>query len=98
MALKKPIDLRKPRMASVSASSVSLSDMGFVQPIDPRRRPEMNDSQMIQEDHRAIANLPMREINKQFTPGKYSPHYWMESEIVPYNAPRYNEPDEPENI
>ena len=97
MALNKPAYLRKPRVASVGAQSVSLSDLAFQQPVDPRRRPEMVDSQMIEEDNRAIANLPMRAIHKQFTPGKYSPHYWMESEIYPVGAVRYNEPDEPEN-
>lgn len=60
---------------------VSMSDFAFMQPVDPRRRPEMADSQMIQEDHRAMSNMPMQPINRQFNPGKYMPHYWMESEI-----------------
>lgn len=73
-------------------SYVSLSDFAFRQPVDPRRRPEMADSQMIQEDRNAMANLPEREINMRFRPGKFMPHYWMESEIVPYHR-RSNEPD-----
>ena len=53
---------------------------------------------MIHEDHRAVANLSMTEINRQFTPGKYSPHYWMESEVRPFGVERLNEPeDEYEN-
>lgn len=74
--------------------AVSLSDFAFMQPVDPRRRPEMADSQMIQEDNRAMANLPTREINRQFKPGKFQPHYWMESEIEPFGAIRHNEPEE----
>ncbi len=90
----KRADLKRPRVADVGNQYVSLSDYAFRQPVDPRRRPEYADSQMIQEDHRAVANLPEREINRQFTPGKYMPHYWMESEIRPFNAFRFNEPEE----
>ena len=93
--IKRP-DLRRPRMASVGAQNMSLSDLAFQQPVDPRRRPEFADSQMIQEDNRAIANLPEREIHRQFTPGKFMPHYWMESEVEPYNAVRANEPEDDE--
>lgn len=60
---------------------VSMSDHAFQQPVDPRRRPEMYDSRLIQEDRRAMSNLPTEPINKQFNPGKFMPHYWMESEI-----------------
>ena len=81
-------------MADVGNQGVSLSDHAFMQKIDPRRRPEIEDSRLIQEDHNAIANLPMRAINRQFTPGKYSPHYWMESEVSPVGTIRYNEPEE----
>ncbi len=89
----KPEFLRRPRLAD-KGSNVSLSDFAYQQPVDPRRRPEMNDSQMIQEDHRAVANLSPNVINRQFTPGKYMPYYWMESEVVPYNVVRANEPEE----
>ncbi len=81
-------------MADALNIPTSLSDLGFMQPIDPRRRPEMADSQMIREDHNAIANLSPVEINRQWTPGKYSPHYWMESEIFPVGTIRYNEPED----
>lgn len=95
--MAKPIkrfDLRRPREASVNLNQVSLNDNAYRQPVDPRRRPEYNDAQMIQEDHRAVANLPEREINRQFTPGKYQPHYWMESEIIPFGVDRANEPED----
>lgn len=60
---------------------ISMSDFAFMQPVDPRRRPEIADSQMIQEDHHAMSNLPRQAINRQWNPGKYMPHYWMESEV-----------------
>jgi len=75
---KKRIQLVKIAEASLP---VSLSDYAFSQPIDPRRRPEIYDSRMIYEDHNAMANLPTQPINRQFNPGKYTPHYWMESEV-----------------
>lgn len=90
----KPADLKRPRVASVGTMNVSLSDYAFMQEIDPRRRPEIADARMIQEDHNAMANLSMREINRQWTPGKFQPHYWMESEVRPFGIIRANEPED----
>ncbi len=87
-------DLRRAKIASEGTQAVSLSDFAYRQPIDPRRRPEVNDSRLIQEDQRAVANLPEREINRQFTPGKYMPYYWMESEIVAVGTKRAFEPED----
>jgi hypothetical protein len=84
--------MAKTRVASVMTFPISLSDNAFVQPIDPRRRPEINDSRMIREDHTAMANLPTMAINRQWNPGKFMPHYWMESEVEPVGVHRYNEP------
>ena len=75
-------------------NQVSLSDYGYRQPVDPRRRPEYNDAQLIHEDHRAMSNLPEQAIHKEFRPGKYMPNYWMESEIIPFGVKRANEPEE----
>lgn len=75
-------------------NQVSLSDYGYRQPIDPRRRPEINDSQLIQEDPRAMSNLPERAIHREFRPGKFMPNYWMESEVEPVGVTRANEPEE----
>ena len=75
-------------------NQVSLSDYGYRQPVDPRRRPEINDSRLIQEDQSAIANLPERAIHREFRPGKYMPNYWMESEVEPVGVRRANEPEE----
>lgn len=75
-------------------NNVSLADFAYMQPVDPRRRPEFADSQMIQEDHRAVANLPEQVINREFRPGKFQPNYWMESEVYPFSVKRHNEPEE----
>jgi len=34
--------------------------------VDPRRKQEFIDSQIIQEDYSAMSNLPMHPINKQW--------------------------------
>ncbi len=46
----------------------------YIDPIyncDPRRKQELTDSRMIQEDHNAMANCPRAEINRQFDAGVY---------------------------
>ena len=43
----------------------------FFTNVDPRRKQELADSRMIQEDHTAMANLSRRFINDQFDSGKY---------------------------
>jgi hypothetical protein len=51
-----------------------LIGMGQIDPLsncDPRRRQELADSRMIQEDHNAMANCSPRVINRQFNAGKY---------------------------
>lgn len=39
--------------------------------VDPRRRQELKDANMIFEDHNAIANLSPKFISRQFDSGKY---------------------------
>jgi hypothetical protein len=39
--------------------------------VDPRRKQELTDARMIQEDHTAMANLSGRVINKEFNVWKY---------------------------
>jgi len=90
------LSLPRPRVADVMNMAVSLSDHGFRQQVDPRRRPEIADARMIQEDQQAIANLPTRAIHRQWTPGKFMPHYWMESEVSPVGVIRFNEPEDDE--
>jgi hypothetical protein len=74
--------------------NVSLADYAYTQPVDPRRRPELADARMIQEDPRAIANLPQQAIHREFRPGKFVPNYWMDSEVEPVGVIRFNEPEE----
>ena len=62
------------------AQRVSLSN--FYGNVDPRRKPEVADSQMLNEDHRAMANLPTQEINRQWVPGKFAPQFWLENEVT----------------
>jgi hypothetical protein len=74
--------------------NISLSDYAYIQPVDPRRRPEISDSRLIQEDPRAMANLSETALHHEFSPGKYMPTYWMESEVQPVGVMRANEPEE----
>jgi hypothetical protein len=90
----KKAELKKPRVADVDSVNASLSDRAFRQAIDPRRRPEISDSQLVKEDHTKMSNLSERAIHKQWTPGRYSPHYWMESEVRPFDVIRFNEPED----
>lgn len=54
----------------------------FYKHVDPRRRQELYDSRMIQEDPRAIANLPERGFQKQYKlNGKISNSPWNDDEV-----------------
>lgn len=51
---------------------------GMVQPnVDPRRRQELSDARMVQEDHSAMANLSPRGYQRQFNPDRYVEHLDM---------------------
>lgn len=78
--MKKKVTLTIERIAP-RPMPMTMSDFFYMNAVDPRRKPEIADSQMIQEDHRSIANLSEKAINRQWNPGKYSPEYWMESEV-----------------
>lgn len=45
----------------------------FLREVDPRRRQEVADSQMIFEDHSAMANLYSKPIYHTFNADKYVP-------------------------
>lgn len=49
----------------------------FYNNVDPRRKQELADSRMIQEDHNALANLSPRFIHREFNPDKYVEHFDM---------------------
>lgn len=51
--------------------------------IDPRRRREVADSGMVQEDHNAVANLSPIPIHREYTRfGFYSTPYIDDTELV----------------
>jgi hypothetical protein len=79
---------------NIPYDQVSLNAYAYSDPVDPRRRPEYMDAQMIHEDPNAMANLPPNFIHKEFQPDRFMPNYWMESEIVPFGVKRMNEPEE----
>lgn len=45
--------------------------IGFPENVDPRRKQELADARMIQEDQRAMANLSNTAINREFDAWKY---------------------------
>lgn len=49
----------------------------FLSNVDPRRKQELVDSRMIQEDHRAISNLPPVGFQREFNPDRYVEHFNM---------------------
>ncbi len=63
----------------------------FYDHIDPRRRQEMADSRMIQEDHRQVANLPREFIHQEYNQNRFNrfktqanPQPWIDDEIEPF--------------
>lgn len=40
--------------------------------IDPRRQQEMADSRMVQEDQRAMANLPTQAIHREYNQNRFN--------------------------
>ncbi len=53
----------------------------FYDRIDPRRRREVADSRMVQEDHKAMANLPTKGFQRQFDPQSFNRSPWLDDEI-----------------
>lgn len=53
----------------------------FRQAIDPRRRNEVADSRMIQEDQHAMSNLPTEGFQRQFNPDRTRKADWSTDEI-----------------
>jgi hypothetical protein len=43
----------------------------FYRTVDPRRRQEISDARMIQEDQNAMANLSPRVINREFNTSRF---------------------------
>lgn len=49
--------------------------------IDPRRKPELIDSMLINEDHTAMANLPRMAQNHEF-PKNYTPYFSFNNDVI----------------
>jgi hypothetical protein len=47
----------------------------FREQVEPRRKQEYTDSQMIHESKSSVANLPSQEINRTFNPCEYVEHF-----------------------
>ncbi|MGD0331164.1 MAG: hypothetical protein ABSB40_12115 [Nitrososphaeria archaeon] len=48
---------------TTNASDSEVARVVFYQNVDPRRKPELMDSELIREDHAKIANLPEEFIH-----------------------------------
>ena len=62
----------QPRLRGTDTIEAERSEIGpagiiFYQNVDPRRRPEMMDAELIREDHKKIANLPDEPIYGKFS-------------------------------
>ena len=53
----------------------------FYSTVDKRRRQEVADSKMINEDHTAMSNLPKQGFQRQFDTEKYVRSPWRDDEI-----------------
>lgn len=49
----------------------------FYANVDPRRKQELKDSRMVNEDHNALANLSPRFIHREFNPDTFVEHLDM---------------------
>lgn len=65
---------QQPDMKDVNKSFRKMSALEHYAGMEPRRRREMEDAGMIQEDHRAISNLPQNVMIKPYEmTGPYLP-------------------------
>lgn len=50
---------------------LSPMENAFYSTIDPRRRQEISDARMVQEDHAQVSNLPSRFIHEEFDQDRF---------------------------
>lgn len=53
----------------------------FYSNVDPRRRQELKDSQMIGEDHNAMANLPTEPIHREYNQNSFNVSTMFDDEV-----------------
>ena len=59
----------------MAAQKMHPAEMAFRSAMDPRRKQEIMDSRMIQEDHSAVANLSETFINHEYKAFKYAERF-----------------------
>ena len=63
----------QPRIKGTDTYEAEMSEVGartvFYQNVDPRRKPELMDAELIHEDHTKMANLPDSFIYGKFDRG-----------------------------
>jgi hypothetical protein len=63
--------------------SVKFASGTFYDNITPRRRQEVADSRMIQEDQQAMSNLPTHGFQRLFDPGSFMRPPFGDDEVMP---------------
>jgi hypothetical protein len=63
--------------------SVKFASGTFYDNITPRRRQEVADSRMIQEDQQAMSNLPTKGFQRMFDPGSFDRPPFGDDEVGP---------------
>lgn len=76
-------ELKQEDMERFNFARINDRNSSLYAGIDPRRRREVADSGMVQEDHNAIANLSPIPIHREYTRfGFYSTPYIDDSELI----------------
>ncbi len=70
------------RNKEVQEENLEMRDF-FYNNVDPRRKQELADSRMIQEDHNSIANLPRQAIHSTFDPDVFPERLAMYNQSRP---------------
>ena len=66
-------DVGTAKTDTTNAEDSEVARIVFFQNVDPRRRPELLDSELIREDHTKTANLPEQFIHAS---GRYDREYY----------------------
>lgn len=70
------------RNKEVQAEELMMTDF-FFNNVDPRRKQELADSRMIQEDHNSMSNLPRQAIHQTFNPSVFPERLAMYNQSRP---------------
>lgn len=65
-------DIGTAKTDTTNASDSEVARVVFYQNVDPRRKPELMDSELIREDHTKTANLPSEFIHES---GRFDREY-----------------------